>query len=96
MGGGVPRHLECLEDVPLDRQIAVPQDLVGEDDRHLGACIDVTFLELIITAGEVGVERDALWQPLQVLCLDDVEPFGLALQVLEGFQRLVLGGIVIA
>ena len=96
MGGGVPRHLECLEDVPLDRQITVPQDLVGEDDRHLGACIDVTFLELIITAGEVGVERDALWQPLQVLCLDDVEPFGLALQVLEGFQRLVLGGIVIA
>ena len=61
MGGGCPRHLECLEDVPLHGQVAVPENLIGEDDGHLGACIDVTFLELIVTAREVGVECKALW-----------------------------------
>ena len=29
------------------------------------------------------------------MCLDDVEPFGFSFQVLEWFQRLVLGGVVV-
>ena len=95
MGGRSPREFECLKDVPTHVEVTVPKNLVGEGDGQLCTSIDVTLLELIVAASKVGVERDTLWQPLQVLCFDDVEPLRLAFQVLEGFPWLELGGVVV-
>ena len=85
--------LECkvqsLEDVPLEREIAVPSPVLAEGGRQcrkVARIVKVAFLQLVVVAVHVG-EGDALWREGKILCLDDIEPFALAFQVLEGFPR---------
>ena len=95
MCGRSPRQFERLEDVPSDGEVAVPEELLREGDWQFRACIDVTQLLFVIVAHDVGVEREALRQVVEVLSLDDVEPFRLALHLLERLPCLVLWRVVI-
>ena len=95
MGGGGVAQLHRLEDVPAHREVTVPEELLGEVHGQLSARVNVAFLQLIVAARDVGVEGDTLWQVVQVLRLDDVQPFRFAFQVLEWLPRLVFRAVAV-
>ena len=89
-------HLQCLENVPTEGELTVPEELLRESERQLGASIDIALLEFIVVARDVGIETYVLRQVVEVLCLQYVKPLRLSLQVLEGFPRLILRCILVA
>ena len=74
MSGRCPRELERLEDVPANGEVAIPEELFGERDRKFCSCINIALLQFVVTAQDVGVERETLRQVVEVLSLDDVKP----------------------
>ena len=67
--------------IPAQGEVTVPQELFAEGERqHIVLCrFHVPFLQFVVVAYHLGVERDVLRQPVQSEPLEDVEPFGPAL-----------------
>ena len=84
------REVQRLENVPFEREVAVPGPVLaegGRQGRKVARIVKVAFLQLIVVAVHVCGESDALRRIGKILCLDDVEPLALTLQVLERFPR---------
>ena len=94
MGAALEGEVEGLEDVPLEGEFSVPEVGLGEGDGYglvVVEVFDVAFLQFVVGAGEVGVEGEILGGEGQVLLLEEGEPLGLCLQILEGFPCLPVG-----
>ena len=103
VGGTLEVHVEVLREVPAQREIAVPQELLAEGQRQSASAatahrdgLHVALLQLVVVAEDVGVEGDALRQPVESESLEDVVVFRLALDVLERLERLENGRPVVA
>ena len=95
MSSGGVSEFQGFENIPSDGEVTVPKELLGEGDRQLRTSVDVALLQFVVSAHEVRVEREALRQIVEVLRLDDVEPFRLSFHLLERFQSLVFWRIVV-
>ena len=67
MSGTLEVHVEILGEVPSEREVAVPDELLAEGQRQVGilGILEVALLQLVIGARNVGVERDALRQVVE-------------------------------
>ena len=83
-------HVQILGEVPAQREVTVPQELLTERQgqiRILGI-LEVALLQLTIHTHHLGIERDILGQIVEAKCLGEVHPLGLALGILERFPGL--------
>ena len=81
-------HLEVFGQVPAQGEVAVPQEFLGEGHGYslravagghatAGACgqgLHVAQLQLVVVAAQVGVEGNALRQPVDVHLFQQLEP----------------------
>ena len=91
MGSTLEVHVQVLGQVPAHGEVAVPEHLAAECDGQAGilGVLQVALLQLRVVACQLRVERNGLRQIVQSERLGEVYPLGLALHVLERFQRLV-------
>ena len=95
MSGTLEVHVEILGEVPSEREVAVPDELLAEGQRQVGilGILEVALLQLVVGARDVGVERDALRQVVESEHFGQRHPLRLALRVLEGLPGLVDGRV---
>ena len=93
VGGALEVHMKVFREVPANREIAVPQELLAERRVEFRAAevFHIALLQFVVVAQDFGVERDALWQPVQPESLENLVPFRLRLDVLKRFERLEHG-----
>ena len=91
MSGRLEIHVQVLGDVPTQLEVAVEKELLVELQRQVGilSVLQVALLMLRIVAGQLAAKGNGLRQIVEADGLGEVEPLRLALQVLEGFPRLV-------
>ena len=87
-------EVESLEYIPPQLELSVPEEALAEVyGQCVGALqiVQITFLQLVVIACEVGVERDALWGKGQILVFHNLQPLALSLEVLEGLPCFPVG-----
>ena len=77
MGSRLETEVQILREVPSQREIAVPEEFLTEDQRNClsAQILKVTLLQFIILTTDRRVETDTLWQVVQSKGLGEIEPF---------------------
>ena len=93
MGGALERGTQVLGEIPSYGELTVPQELLTERERQLGAGrrLEVALLHLIVVAQYLAVEGDALRQVVETESLREGEPLALPLHVAERLESLIYG-----
>ena len=97
MGSTLEVHVQVLGQVPTQGELSIPKELLAEGKRQVSIypcrtthrCLHISFLQLIVVASHLGIERHVLWQPVQTESFQNVEPLALVLQPLEWFPSLI-------
>ena len=97
MGSALEVHVQVLGQVPTQGELSIPKELLAEGKwqvrfytcRTTHRRLHVSFLQLIVVASHLGIERHVLWQPVQPESFQNVEPLALVLQSLEWFPSLI-------
>ena len=107
MGGGGEVEAQVFRQVPAQGEVAVPEILFGYGDGDAfdagisaygcSGCqgFQVAELQFVVMAGHVGVERDALGEPVQVEFFDETHPGRFAFHAFERFPRAVDRSIIV-
>ena len=97
VGSALEIHVQIASQVPTNRELPVPQELLAERQGKLGVLqrFHIPFLEFIVITGHLCIESHILRQPVQAELLQYLPPFTLALDVLERSPRLVDGSPVV-
>ena len=84
-------HVQILREVPAQREVSVPKELLAERDWQFGVfhALHVAFLKLVVAARYLCIESDVLRQPVQTESTENVQPLALVLQLLEWFECLI-------
>ena len=91
MGSRLEVKVQVLGEVPAEREITVPEELLVEGQRQslVISTLQVALLQFIVATGNLRVEGDVLRQIVQSECFGEVEPFRLTFQALEGLPGLI-------
>ena len=92
MSGTLEVHVQILRQVPTQREVTVPEELLTERQRQLRTAevLHVAFLQFVVVARDIGVECHVLRQPVQSEALQNLIPLRLRLDILErlkGFEH---------
>ena len=76
VGGRLEVEVQVLGEVPAQREVAVPEELLVEGQRQLlsAEVFEVALLQFEIGTRDLRVETDALRQIIQSERLGEVEP----------------------
>ena len=93
MGSRLEVKVQVLGEVPAEREITVPEELLVEGQRQslVISTLQVALLQFIVATGDLRVEGDVLRQIVQSECFREVEPFDLPFSRLKGSQVLYDG-----
>ena len=87
-------EVQCLGEIPSEVELSVPEERgcpADGDGRRRLEVLHVALLDFVVGADDVGVEGEALRREVEVLCLQQIQPLGLRLDVLEWFPCLPVG-----
>ena len=89
--------MEVTREVPAQGEVAVPEELLVEHQLQVLVLqtLKVALLQLVVAAGHLGIERDALRQVVDTDGLGEVQPFRLTLEILERLPGLVDGRVAV-
>ena len=95
MGSRLEVEAQVLGEIPAQSEVAVPEELLIEVERHLLSLqvLKVALLLFVVVTDDFRVEADALRQIVQSEGLGEVEPLRLTLEFAERLPRLVDGRI---
>ena len=91
MRGRLEVEVQVLREVPAHGEVTVPEEqrVEGERQTIIVEILHVALLQLVITAGDFGVEGDALRQVVQSEGLVEVLPLLVTFYLLERLPRLI-------
>ena len=97
MGGRLEVEVQVLREVPAQGEVTVPEELRVEGKRQtvVVEILHVTLLQFVVTAGDLGIEGDALRQVVQSEGPVEVLPLLVAFHLLERLPRLIHGRIAV-
>ena len=93
-GSALEIEVQGLEDIPPQLEIPVPEEALAEGgwQRVLGfQIVQVALLQFVVGAVDICAEGDVLRSEGEVLCLDDIQPFGFPLELLEWLPGFPVG-----
>ena len=87
--------MEALGEIPAYGKLAIPQKLLTEGQGQLltAYALHVALLQFVVVAQHLGIERDALRQPVHSQLPGILRPLGAALDLTERYPGLHHGFI---
>ena len=96
-GSTLKVEVQIPREVPSEGEVAVPEELLGEDQWQVLTLqiFQVALLQFTVVTRQLTIEGNALRQVVETQRLGEVQPLRLTLELFEGLPSLIHGRVAI-